>query len=189
MSNPTDRTALREKDDLGLSIDMLDVDRLRQAASQCVFEVQPEVRPGIVGEWLSNLADRVEQAVRDIGVLRQAAPPEGRRCEWCAGLKRDFEGPCSACNGTGITPSSPPLPVQGTEHCCANCHHRWTATALPAEVCGDCWRKFREAEALIRQYQAARDGWRGTRGEHGGARQDAGDALQTAEDALDKWQR
>jgi hypothetical protein len=86
--NPTDRTALREKDDLGLSIDMLDVDRLRQAASQCVFEVQPEVRPGIVGEWLSNLADRVEQAVRDIGVLRLAALPDSIDCPLCGQLVR-----------------------------------------------------------------------------------------------------
>jgi hypothetical protein len=61
------------RDTLGLSFDMLDVDRLRQWASN-VDTYGPDLThwaaPRFVSEWLQDLADRLETAVRDIGVLR-----------------------------------------------------------------------------------------------------------------------
>ena len=72
MSEPTARQ-IAEQDDLGLSIDMLDADRLRQWADNI------EVHGGDVTYWASmlflvtklrELSSSVEQAVRDIGMLR-----------------------------------------------------------------------------------------------------------------------
>ena len=72
MREPTARQ-IAEQDDLGLSIDMLDSDRLRQWADNI------EVHGGDVTYWASmlflvtklrELSSSVEQAVRDIGTLR-----------------------------------------------------------------------------------------------------------------------
>lgn len=65
---------LREPyDALGLSVDMLDVDRLRVWATNVETygsELSQWGSPGFVVAWIRGLADRLETTVRDIGVLR-----------------------------------------------------------------------------------------------------------------------
>ncbi len=71
---PSREAEIAARDDIGLSIDMLDADRLRQWADNI------EVHGGDVTYWASMLflvtklreiADNVAEAVRDIGTLRQ----------------------------------------------------------------------------------------------------------------------
>jgi hypothetical protein len=60
-------------DNLGLSIDMLDVDRLRKWADNIDTygaDLTQWSYPQFISEWLRNHADDVEAAVRDIGTLR-----------------------------------------------------------------------------------------------------------------------
>lgn len=69
MSDPLGGT----KEDVGLSVDMLDVDRLRSWAN--LFEIHGNdishwAQRDFVVRWLRELADRLDAAVRDIGALR-----------------------------------------------------------------------------------------------------------------------
>ena len=60
------------RDDLGLSIDMLDADRLRYwlgVIEDAIGDVEDD--PTRTVPTLSNLPDRLEEAVRDIGTLRE----------------------------------------------------------------------------------------------------------------------
>jgi hypothetical protein len=62
-----------DRDDLGLSVDMLDVDRLRVWATNVETygsELSQWGSPGFVVAWLRGLAARLETTVRDIGQLR-----------------------------------------------------------------------------------------------------------------------
>jgi hypothetical protein len=65
------------EDEIGLSVDMLDVDRLRKWAEN-VETYGPDLTlwayPQFVSEWLRGLADRLDTTVRDIGVLRATRP-------------------------------------------------------------------------------------------------------------------
>jgi hypothetical protein len=210
MSNPTDRTALREKllrtaTQLGLNADngalsptaqfyLNLVDMLREAAD--ALAAPPE---SIDCPLCGQLVRQVSSATLSLALWQHfnwchtpAAPPEGRETPTFTPPVYDKaaiellntiedDGP----------PSSPPLPVEGTEtrteHLrelgwCPHGHDR-------CEVCA-------EAESLIRAYQAARDavkraknhraldvsGWRSELAE-------ACVAKAESEDALDKWQR
>ena len=67
-----------DTDSLGLSIDMLDADRLRQYA-QNLLTYGPDIThwasvPHVVSK-LQTIANGIENAVRDIGVLRQSTSP------------------------------------------------------------------------------------------------------------------
>jgi hypothetical protein len=84
------------EDEIGLSVDMLDVDRLRKWAEN-VETYGPDLTlwayPQFVSEWLRGLADRLDTTVRDIGVLRAtrprpALPQEPRQCPSCGGEAR-----------------------------------------------------------------------------------------------------
>lgn len=65
------------RDDLGLSIDMLDVDRLRQWAQLLLnhgADISYWASVPFVVSTMQILATNVEKAIRDIGVLRSALP-------------------------------------------------------------------------------------------------------------------
>lgn len=76
---PPDTTPAARPDDLGLSIDMLDADRLRGWADkieQYGANISYWSDPAFVVAWLRAFAGRLDEAVRDIGNLRAlAAPP------------------------------------------------------------------------------------------------------------------
>lgn len=84
LAPPADPVAApRETGDLGLSIDMLDVDRLRSWANLIDIhgnDISHWSQRQFVIDWLKEFAGRLETAVREIGELRAAhaagdAPP------------------------------------------------------------------------------------------------------------------
>jgi hypothetical protein len=73
--------APEERDALGLSIDMLDVDRLRTWSHNIIthgHDLTHWASAAFVAKWLWEFADRVESNVNDTGTLRQAARASDR---------------------------------------------------------------------------------------------------------------
>lgn len=73
LAGPSRDEQTTERDDLGLSIDMLDVDRLREWA-RLILVHGPDISywgsPTFVASKMQTLATCIEKAVRDIGTLR-----------------------------------------------------------------------------------------------------------------------
>ena len=80
MSDPLSAPPATPRDDLGLSIDMLDVDRLREWARLLLLHGH-EINhwcwwgsiPSVAGK-MQIMATEMEKAIKDIGVLRAAVP-------------------------------------------------------------------------------------------------------------------
>lgn len=67
-----------EEDALGLSVDMLDVDRLKKWADNIEThgpDLTHWASPAFVAGWLRGLADRLDTTVREIGILRAPGSP------------------------------------------------------------------------------------------------------------------
>lgn len=99
-----------ENDSLGLSIDMLDVDRLRQWASNIAIYgsgIGYWASPTFVSEELQRIASALEQAIRDIGMLR-ASRDDGSMVAAEYPNKADGEATRSLSVDNSIDPSPPP---------------------------------------------------------------------------------
>lgn len=67
-------------DDLGLNVDMLDVDRLRDWARL----IERDTQHTFIAHNLSDLAGRLEQEIRDVGELRkQLREAQSEGCGVC----------------------------------------------------------------------------------------------------------